>query len=917
MIDEGEVLTLTLSAEDADDAVETLVFSLVDGPAGASVTAQGQFTWTADDGEATRQVTVRVTDPKGAVSERTFLITILPEVVNAAPVFGPIADRSVIDGVAVAFQLEASDADDDASALTYSLVSGPEGATVSASGLFAWAAAGVGDRIVTVRVADAAGAFDERSFLIRVTPADNAAPVLAPVPDQVIDEGEVLTLTLSAEDADDAAETLVFSLVDGPAGARVSPEGVFTWVGVAGADLRQVTVRVTDPKGAFSDRGFAIEVLAAANAAPVIASVADMVTDEGRAIVVQLTATDPDGDDPALVWALISGPEGAAIDADGRFTWFAADGDDEVEIVARVTDAAGAAGETRFSIRVRDVAPTLSVVGDATVRTASSYTVLLGAFDPGDDTPIEWIIDWGDGTAPTRVAGDAASASYSYADAGDYLVRATLVNDDGSFTAVPFNVSVLADIPLLQVTRADIVDGVLSVRFSQPLADDAAGRQVTLTGERLGLVAVTIRYDADGQGFVLARADGKPLQYDRYSLLIGDDGFVSRDGALLDGDGNGADGGDFRASILFARAASGTAELPDFMRGPGEHVDVPLEDRAGLQVRFTSDGGVKTLIFRVTYDPALLRVDGFLRGLDLPEDAVVAFRTEAAAGGKRVAIVLITSDTPVAAGNRWLLSLDATVPDNAPYGSSEILTVEVESINAAAPSSTQMDQAIQLVGFFGDADADRALTLADLWWASRVAIGLDTSFRAWPGAPPQLVADIRDYRPFANPFLPGPDQPPAEGLPILPSHAAQRPQFDAIAYGTEEAVRKWAGDIHATASAKPKRAGGDDQSAEAPSQQPDAAVADSARPPISGGPASVDTGPAARVDLDAMPVALAPSGTGSAGVRSPLADLLGGDVVGDEGLDASLFTVMLPALVREPRRNDRDRKKRSIKEDGA
>src|SRR3546814_9373101 len=83
---------------------------------------------------------------------------------------------------------------------------------------------------------------------------------------------------------------------------------------------------------------------------------------------------------------------------------------------------------------------------------------------------------------------------------------------------------------------------------------------------------------SDLQGFTLARADGKPLQYDRYSLFIGDDAFVSRDGALLDGDADGTAGGGYRASILFASPSAGTAELPDFTRGPGEHVDVPLEE---------------------------------------------------------------------------------------------------------------------------------------------------------------------------------------------------------------------------------------------------------------------------------------------------------------------------------------------------
>src|SRR3546814_10127454 len=69
---------------------------------------------------------------------------------------------------------------------------------------------------------------------------------------------------------------------------------------------------------------------------------------------------------------------------------------------------------------------------------------------------------------------------------------------------------------------SDWISDVCSSDLSVPLADDAAGRTITLVGERGGPVAASIRHDADGQGFTLARADGKPLQYDRYSLFIGD-----------------------------------------------------------------------------------------------------------------------------------------------------------------------------------------------------------------------------------------------------------------------------------------------------------------------------------------------------------------------------------------------------------
>src|SRR3546814_12040705 len=101
---------------------------------------------------------------------------------------------------------------------------------------------------------------------------------------------------------------------------------------------------------------------------------------------------------------------------------------------------------------------------------------MLDSLDPGDDVPVEWIIDWGDGSTATRVAGDVSSASHDYAVGGNYVIRATLVNDDGSFEAVPLAVSV-ADRPLLQVTEAMIADGELTVRFSVPRSEERRGGQ--------------------------------------------------------------------------------------------------------------------------------------------------------------------------------------------------------------------------------------------------------------------------------------------------------------------------------------------------------------------------------------------------------------------------------------------------------
>src|SRR3546814_11378000 len=107
-------------------------------------------------------------------------------------------DRNAIEGEAVSIQLAATDADDAADALAFTLVSGPAGAMVSAGGLLQWTAAGVGDRTFTVRVTDPDGAFSERNFTIAVQAVPNAPPVLASVPKQRVPLGGELALARSA-----------------------------------------------------------------------------------------------------------------------------------------------------------------------------------------------------------------------------------------------------------------------------------------------------------------------------------------------------------------------------------------------------------------------------------------------------------------------------------------------------------------------------------------------------------------------------------------------------------------------------------------------------------------------------------------------------------------------------------------------
>jgi len=605
------------------------------------------------------------------------------------------------------------------------------------------------------------------------------------------------------------------------------------------------------------------------NRPPVIGRVPTLTVPEGQPLTFRIGATDANDPESLLVFSLVSAPPGAALAADGTLRWTPADGNATGQFAVRVTDPQGAFDEQRFDVTVTDVAPVLSATGNAQTVVGTGYTLTLGSVDPGFDPPIEWIVDWGDGTPASRVAGTATTASHSFAAAGQFTVRATLRNDDGSFSAAPLGVRARAA-PLL-ISSARIVESALSVRVTTALDPALAGvGAINLVGDRVGAVATRFTLDADGQGFVLVRADGKPFEYDRFDLVLADSGFRSRDGYVLDGDANGLAGGSYRASLLFANPRPGTARLDDFIVPPGRVVDVPVQDRAGLKIQFENEGGVKVMTFTVAYDPALLTVSGVVAGADLPAGARLSYTLLPIVNGKGTVRVTISSDTAIAAGNRWIASLIAAVPETAPYGSDEVLVVRVESINAALPAGGGFDEALQIVG----------------------DIGID--------------------------FLPRAERPRLRQMPLVPSQAARPPLFAPITYGTQAAVAKWAKDIWMTGSPVIK---GPSQSQATPAQGSKAKDAAPTKRSELDHRQSVETAAlpdtmTPLVDLNAAPAMLGSTRAAASpagGVR--LGQLLGrGAVTGPQALDKKaldslFFPIVVPALKpsTDKRRKRRDK----------
>lgn len=328
----GTELSLQLSASDSDLPAQFLSYAIVSGPAGATIDpVNGVFRWTpGSDQTGIFSATVKVSDNGSPPMSDTKTISILVVGANTAPTFAAVFDQTIAPGNALAVQLTAIDRDEPAQKLSYRLVSGPAGANLDeTTGLFTWRPAKnepSGTNAVMVEVSDSGSPSlsDHRTFLV-IVKGSNASPVLNVIPDQTAPEEQLLTISLSATDSDVPAQALTFSLVSGPSGASVSPDGTFRWTPSEGQgpSTNTITIAVTDNGSpALTDSKSFTVFVTESNRAPSLNSIHDVTVSPGQILVFALSGTDSDYPPNKLSYKLVSGPAGAAVDSvTGVFTW--------------------------------------------------------------------------------------------------------------------------------------------------------------------------------------------------------------------------------------------------------------------------------------------------------------------------------------------------------------------------------------------------------------------------------------------------------------------------------------------------------------------------------------------------------------------------------------------------------------------
>ncbi|WP_205880830.1 lamin tail domain-containing protein [Limisphaera ngatamarikiensis] len=273
----------------------------------------------------------------------------------------------------------------------------------------------------------------------------NRPPVLDPLPDRVVDEGQLLTFIATATDPDVPAQALRFSLEPGaPEGATITTNGVFSWLPLEaqGPGVYAIAVRVTDDGSPpLSDvRSFHVTVREV-NDPPQMLPLPAMTLPEMQPWSYVVQATDPDQPAQVLTFSLDPGaPAGLTVDPQtGRLSWTPteAQGPGTYFVTVRVTDNGEPPASTTQPLTLTVVEvnqpPVFLPQADRTVRAGQTVEVIAQATDA--DLPPQGLV-FGLLSAPAGATWDSGTATLRWrprvADGGQSVEVRWFVRDDGS-----------------------------------------------------------------------------------------------------------------------------------------------------------------------------------------------------------------------------------------------------------------------------------------------------------------------------------------------------------------------------------------------------------------------------------------------------------------------------------------------------
>ena len=499
-IAELTTLAVTNAATDADIPANTLTYSLLVAPAGATInTNSGVITWTPSEAQgpsSSNLFTTRVTDNGSPAlnATNTFYVSVT-ETNDNAPIFvSTPADRTIVELTTLTVTNAATDADIPANTLTYSLLAAPAGATINTNtGVIVWtpseAQGPSSSNAFITRVTDngSPALNATNTFYVSVTETNDNAPILAALPDLTIAELTTLTVTNVATDADIPANPLTYSLLAAPEGATINTNtGVIAWTPseAQGPSTNTFTTVVTDEgsPALSATNTFLVEVTEV-NEPPVLPVQNDVTIAEFSTLTVTNTATDPDLPPDSMNYLLgvppytlaygVTGLPNAVISTNGIITWTPgeADGPGSYVLTTIVTDGGGLSATNSFTVTVTELnaAPQLPAQADRTIAEGAPWTVSNTATD--SDLPVNGL-SYQLLSAPTNAAISATGIitwTPATGTGGSTNVFTTVVTDDGvpALSATnTFFVVIKVPTPAPVIESITMTNGIVTLTWS-------------------------------------------------------------------------------------------------------------------------------------------------------------------------------------------------------------------------------------------------------------------------------------------------------------------------------------------------------------------------------------------------------------------------------------------------------------------
>lgn len=211
--------------------------------------------------------------------------------------------------------------------------------------------------------------------------AENQSPTISPVSNITLVEGTFWSHQIVASDPDQG-DVLSYSATGLPASLEIHPAtGLISGTLEASPAMFNVTVRATDPEGAFDEETFVITVRE--NHAPSITTPPNMSANQGDTFSYQIQATDSDGD--ALSYSALNLPATLVVSPQtGLITGSVTAPAGTYAATVRATDPYGAMAQAGFTFEViyTNQPPVASVAVSDRYCQGDPVTIAIQASDP-------------------------------------------------------------------------------------------------------------------------------------------------------------------------------------------------------------------------------------------------------------------------------------------------------------------------------------------------------------------------------------------------------------------------------------------------------------------------------------------------------------------------------------------------------